>query len=52
MDGAGGSYGRQERNVQGLLAKPGGRKPLGSPRLTWEDIKTSLRGGMGLDGLD
>jgi len=36
-----------------LVGKPDGRKPLGSPRRRWEDnIKTSLRSGMGMDGQD
>jgi hypothetical protein len=36
-----------------LVAKPDGKKTLGRPRRRWEDnIKTSLRSGMGMDGLD
>jgi len=34
-----------------LVAKPDGKKPPGRPRRGWEDnIKTSLRSGMGTDG--
>ena len=36
-----------------LVAKPDGKKPLGRPRRRWEDnIKASVRSGMGMDGLE
>jgi hypothetical protein len=35
-----------------LVANPDGKKPLGRPRRRWDDnIKTSLRSGLGTDGL-
>jgi hypothetical protein len=39
-----GTYGGEERCIQGLVGKPGGRRPLGRPRRRWEDnIKMNLR---------
>jgi hypothetical protein len=37
-------YGREERCIQGLVVKPGGRRTLGRPRCRREDnIKTDLQ---------
>jgi hypothetical protein len=39
-----GTYGGEERYIQGLMGKPEGRRPLGRPRRRWEDnIKMDLR---------
>ena len=36
--------GGEKRCIQGLVAKPDGRRPLGKPRRRWEDnIKIDLR---------
>ena len=44
MGGACGAYGRGERRIQGLVGKPEGKRPLGRPRLRWEDnIKMDLQ---------
>jgi len=32
-----GTYGDQERSTQGLVGSPEGNRPLGRPRLKWED---------------
>jgi hypothetical protein len=44
MGGACGTYGREERCIQGLLGTPEGKRPLGRPRRMWEDnIKMVLQ---------
>ena len=43
MGGACSAYGREERRIQGLVGKPERKRPLGRPRLRWEDnIKIDL----------
>jgi hypothetical protein len=38
-----GTYGGEERCIQGFSGKPEGRRPLGRPRRRWEDnIKMDL----------
>jgi hypothetical protein len=35
--------GEEERRIQGFMGKPEGKRPLGTPRLIWEDnIKMDL----------
>jgi hypothetical protein len=51
MGGACSTYGGEERCIQDLVGRPGGRRPLGRPRRRWEDnIKMYLQevgwGGM------
>ena len=51
MCGACSAYGGEERRVQVLVGKPGGKRLLGKPRRRWEDnIKMDLQevgcGGM------
>jgi hypothetical protein len=46
-----GTYGRQERCIQGLVGRSEGKRPFGRPRHRWEDnIKIDLQevvwGGM------
>jgi len=37
-------YGREERCIQGFVGKPEVKRPLGKPRLRWEDnIKMNFR---------
>jgi hypothetical protein len=44
MGGACSAYGGEERCIQGLVGKPGGKRPLGRPRHRWEDnIKMNLQ---------
>ena len=44
MDGACSTYGGQERCIQGLGGESEGMRPLGRPRLRWEDnIKMDLQ---------
>jgi hypothetical protein len=44
MGGACSSYGAGEVRIQGFGGKPEGRRPLGRPRLRWEDnIKMVLQ---------
>ena len=44
MGGACGSYGREERRMQGFGGKPEGKRPFGRPRRRWEDnIKMDLQ---------
>jgi hypothetical protein len=39
-----GSYGDQERSTQDLVGSPEGNRPLGRPRLKWEDnVKFDLQ---------
>jgi hypothetical protein len=39
-----GTYGGQEKYMQGMLRRPEGKKPLGRPSLRWEDsIKIDLQ---------
>jgi hypothetical protein len=39
-----GTHGRGEKNVQGLVGKPEGKRPLGRPRRRWEDgIRIDVR---------
>jgi hypothetical protein len=43
LGGACGAYGKGERRVGVLVGKPEGKRPLGRPRLRWEDnIKIDL----------
>ena len=37
MGGACGPYGGRERSVQGVVGKPEGKRPLGRPKIRWED---------------
>jgi hypothetical protein len=49
------TFGREGRCIQGLVGKPEGQKPLGRPRLRWEDnIKMYLQefGCGGMDWID
>ena len=51
MGGACSVPGREESRIQGFMAKPEGKRPLGRPRHRWEDnIKMNLEedecGGM------
>ena len=32
-----GTYGRQEKNIQVMVARPEGKRPVGRPRNRWED---------------
>jgi hypothetical protein len=49
MGGAFGGYGVDEKCVQNLIAKPGGKRALGRLKCRWEgNIKT----GLGLKGVD
>jgi hypothetical protein len=44
MGWACGAYGEGERWAQGFVGKPERRRPLGRPRLRWEDnIKMNLQ---------
>jgi hypothetical protein len=44
MGGTCSAYGEGERRVQGLVGKPEGTGPLGTPRRRWEDnIKMDLQ---------
>jgi hypothetical protein len=45
MSGASGTYGREQRYIQGFDGSPEGKKPLGRPfRRKWEDnIKMNLQ---------
>jgi hypothetical protein len=38
MDWACGTYGKQERLMEGLVENPEGREPFGRPRRGWDDI--------------
>jgi hypothetical protein len=52
MGGACSTYGRDGRYIQVLVGKPEGRRPLGRPRLRWEDnIKMEFQavGWVGMD---
>jgi len=56
MGGACSAYGGWKRRIQGFGGKPEGKRPLGRPRLRWEDnIKMDIQevecGGMDLFGL-
>ena len=52
MGAACSAYGGGERRVQGLVGKPGGKRPLGRPRRRWEDnIKMDLQ-EVGCGGMD
>jgi hypothetical protein len=54
MGGACGTYGRQERCIQGLVERPDGR-PIERPRRRWEDnIKMNFQevGWGGMDWID
>ena len=47
-----GTYGGEERHMQGLVGKPEGKGPLGRPRHRWEDnIKMDLQ-EVGCGGMD
>ena len=37
IDGAWGTYGRQERCIQGLVGRPEGKRTLGRRKRRWED---------------
>ena len=44
MGGACSTYGVQRRGAYGILVgKTEGKRPLGRPRCSWKDVKTSLR---------
>jgi hypothetical protein len=44
MSGACSTYGGKARGIRILMGRPGGRRPLGRPRRTWEDnIKMDLQ---------
>jgi len=48
-------YGGEERRIQGVVGKPGGKIPLGRPRRRWEDnIKMDIQevGCGGMDWID
>ena len=56
MDGACGTFGGEERCIQGLVGKPEGKRPLGRPRRRWEyntkmDFQEVGCGGMDWIGL-
>jgi hypothetical protein len=43
-----GTLGRREKSIEVLIRKPRGKRPLGRPRLRWEDgIRMDLRGETG-----
>jgi hypothetical protein len=47
-----GTYGRQERYIQGFVGRAEGKRPLGRPRGGWQDnIKTDQR-EVGWGGMD
>ena len=56
MGGACSTYGREAKRTQVFDGKPEGKRPLGRPRLRWEDdnIKMDLQeeGCRGMDWID
>jgi hypothetical protein len=55
MAGACNTYGGEDRFIQGLVEKPGGKSSLGRPNRRWEyNIKADLEevGGGGMDWID
>jgi hypothetical protein len=38
MGGACSAYGGEEKHIQCLVGKPEGKKQLGRPRCSWEDV--------------
>jgi hypothetical protein len=52
VGGACSTHGRGEKNVQGLVGKPEGKRPLGRPRRRWENgIRMDLK-ELGLGGVN
>jgi hypothetical protein len=52
MGGACSAY-REGRGVyRVLVGKPEGKRPMGRPRLRWEDIKMDLKGCGGMDWIE
>ena len=52
MDGGCGTYGEEERRVQGLVEKPDGKRPLVRIRRTREDNMKMYIQGTGCGGVD
>jgi len=52
MDRACGTYGRQERCIQGLMGRPEGKRSLGRPRRRWEDTMKMDLSELGCGGVE